>query len=133
MSELLELAARCEAAVGPSKTLDVAIADALGLKTLNGMGRAVYLHNSPKGSFAPPRYSASLDAAMTLIEQGELCVRFGWNTNPDAKLLSGAVAAILYADFSGTVAEGEGKTPPLAICAAALRARASTTPENSRG
>jgi hypothetical protein len=114
----MELAARCEAASGPSKTIDIAIADALGFKTLNSLGQAVYLHNSPRGAFSPPRFTASLDAALTLVPEGKRRVEFGTYEN-------GRAWAYVHTDTDALGESDDAPTEAAAIVAAALRARSA--------
>lgn len=103
MSALIKLAERVEAATGSSFLLEQEIADAVG-------------HN-PRARL--PNYTASLDAAVTLVPEG-LCVRLF--IHPDE-----AHADIYRAHSSrGLIAEAEqAATPALALTAAALRARAA--------
>jgi hypothetical protein len=135
---LLGLADRCEQATGPDRELDCEIwADANDLKLewqgnclvagIEGVigwidpgehSRNFSTNRSATGPAAIPAYTASLDAAMTLVPEG-YNGRLGW--------CKGAGYAELF-----NVAAGEGKgethaaaTPALALCAAALRARAS--------
>src|SRR3569832_1648284 len=117
-SGLLELAERCEAATRPDRELDWDIADAMGS---NGS-----IHKR----VAAPRYTASLDAAMTLVPEHGAVERSGWHTigTPWA-----GFEIWMYREENGTwlhsssdpITEGNAATPALALCAAALRARAS--------
>ena len=93
---MTKLADKIEALEGPDRETDHAIHYALGL------------------SGGSKFYTASLDAAMTLVpEQAVWLVRWAGEEN----------------EAGATVGEGEdyykaiGKTPALALCAAALRAR----------
>jgi hypothetical protein len=82
-----------------------------------------------------PRYTASLDAANALVPKGWSVERSGWQ----------AIAEPYYAGFelwqyrknadgeyrhgsSEAITKGSAVTPALALCAAALRARATTEP-----
>lgn len=105
MADLLELAARCEAATGPDNALERDIRKALGI-----------YHTV---SASKSHFTASLDAAMSLVPEG---------------------AKVTTQNFGGPgpmvlVEPNErfrsAKTLALALCAAALRARASG--EHSRG
>ena len=131
MSKLLELAERCEKAVAPDRRLDVEIAVEMdwrwddwedGESTARGqaerhgldwlIGRALTGTNSMWRGI--PRYTASLDAAMTL--KPDSC----WGDCGNRHDGTG------YAELCGSVcASATGATPALALCAAALRARAS--------
>lgn len=101
--KLLELAERCEKASGPDRELDAQIAAAFHLKQLT--------YQSPEW-IKDPEFTASLDAAMTLVPEG-----WEWaleNTGGDT-------FGPFVAKF-GQLRDIEAKTLPLAICAAALRA-----------
>lgn len=105
MSDLLALAERCEREEA-SRDLDIQIACLCGL-----------LHRST-GTY----YTASLDAAVTLVPEG-----FVWG----ASNLCGPTAHVVgEEDADGNVPTGDSdaastKSVPLALCAAALRARAA--------
>ncbi len=108
--ELIKLAERCEAAEGPNFELEMEI------------GRAVApnfkeMWRSTIGRPAPA-YTASLDAAMTLIP-ADLFPTIDFVTKRvwirDEKGF----------DVAWTSAHGFAATVPLSICAAALRARAA--------
>lgn len=133
----LKLAARCEAADGPDRELDAEICRALGLGGGNpiiasGMeGWLVGSETNPNPVKAPA-YTASIDAAMQLVpEEGS-----GWpqviyrGPNPNNPPSFHRVELWLK-----TGAE-RGRHPTsfaLALCAAALKARASSpTPSPKR-
>jgi hypothetical protein len=110
MNALLQLAERCEAAEGADRELDWAIFDLVATNPQ----RCGYME---LGLQAVPAYTASLDAAMTLVPEG-------WNGRLEWCRGAG------YADLAHVKA-GRGfedcrpaKTAALALCAAALRARA---------
>ena len=147
--QLLELAARCEAATGPDRELDREIIRALGLfvGTASGEGDDLFLVSGHPNLMAPifgvenarrgnpvPRFTASLDAAMTLvpkwiIEQRRRVFLLGewpeWGCHLDD--LSGGSDEWAWPRFKGRAA-----TLPLAICAAALRARATLAQEDEQ-
>jgi hypothetical protein len=101
VSALLELAARCEAAAGPSFALDIEIA---------------YAINHPLEGLAKP-YTASIDAARTLVpEEHDLFLMQGHGEK--------ASAATPHRQ-SAITDERSAATPALALCAASLRARAA--------
>jgi hypothetical protein len=121
---LLALAERCEQAAGADRELDVAIARALGWKPLY---RDDYSKWWPPAAVADarerkrsilhhptqplPKFTASLDAAVTLVPEGWFWeVRddgVAWVTRPDGGM------------------PGTAAAPALALVAAALRARAA--------
>lgn len=124
-AELLALADRCEAATGPDRALDFLILKRL--RGLRDLGCGLYemenwyysLDNSEPSEKHPPFPSptASLDAALTLVPEGwDWCLSRGTGEP--------AVASMSPADrVSGPCVTCA--TPALALCAAALRARAT--------
>jgi hypothetical protein len=139
---MIELAERCEKASGPDRELDCLILEALGYEVkrdharpgqvVRGFGLLRYIGGTHWCTFN--RYTASLDAAMTLIPKGwrlwtgDFSVegRFNW-------MLKGPLAPWTDPeDGRETIApqygNGIGSTPALALCAAALRARAQGQP-----
>jgi hypothetical protein len=137
-SDLHSLAARAEAAEGPDRELDMIIAEAVGWVHRSG---APYPHVL---AWERPAYTASLDAALTLVPEGwqVAALEQNWRTGLWRAQLIPVPSATLIAAFdrgetvgwntadapdSGT---GGIVTPALALVAAALRARAAlTTPE----
>jgi hypothetical protein len=141
MSDLLKLAERCEAAAGHDRELDVELAVVAGLIRdpefergyFYGAGnncdyvleRGDYDH----GNNAPelPYYTASLDAAMQLVPEG-------WGRIELGRYVGGGEAgadrwcSITTGDIESDVGDVEAEncaTEALALCAAALKARAS--------
>lgn len=99
IAELLE---RVEGATGPDRELDAAIECALA---------------STWGSAINPRpYTASLDAALALVER----VRPGW-TWEGGRDPAKASWAYLYAKIDGPTFSASAPTPALALLAALLR------------
>lgn len=117
MIDLNTLASRVEDASGPSKSLDDEIAAALNLQPSHferRRGRCFTIY---------PKVTASLDAAMTLVPEGmELRIekRASKGMRPAYASLWSVGARDI--DFH---ANGHGKTPALALCAASLRAISS--------
>lgn len=99
--DLLSLATRCEEATGANKMLDEAIYEAVGAVPIRHHS-FVYPHYA---------YTASLDCAMSLVPEGR---------EHDWSLIGGSYWQAEVADESADAA-----TPALALCAAALRARAA--------
>lgn len=121
------LAARCEVEE-PSRDLDCAIAKAMGW-TIQQSGYFLDWY-SPEGvtgpEVQPSFYTASLDAAVTLVPEG-----FRWVAGPLPMDRGGANASV-WRDSRNPkecAFNIEGRTPALAICAAALRARAVLIPK----
>jgi hypothetical protein len=137
-NNLVKLAERCEAAVGPDRELDADICiAALGWseipseegdwRSLKGpSGRINVTRNGSNGGFAGdklPKFTASLDAAMTLVPEG-----WAIQSVRSADGMHGGANLYFFADSSSNEptsrAAGNGKTPALALCAAALRSHA---------
>ena len=110
MSKLLELAERCEKAQGPDEQLERDIALVVYGSFFEGIAR----HVPTQEGLIFPRYTASIDAAMTLLPQ--------WSTGEIFRFGPGAYVTV---QFPGGQADTRARTLPLAICASALAARAS--------
>jgi hypothetical protein len=104
---LLALAERCEQAVGPDRELDFAIAAGVGWP------------DSPNLHQHARRYTESIDAAVTLVPEGRGYELRQGNSGARRALCRMWDGRGIWTD--GTVAA----TPALALCAAALRARAA--------
>jgi hypothetical protein len=106
--KLIELAERCEAATGPDREIDTLIGYAVDLPTEDAQ---------------LPRYTASLDAALTLVPEGWTFAnlsqsdRKGWW----CELRQGYLTSYDKVAFGSQL---ENASPALAVAAAALRARA---------
>jgi len=132
--ELEALAVRVEAASGPDRELDAAIAHSLGWgcviadPVVNG-AMMCWRERYRQGPWMPlPAYTASLDAAMTLVPDFPhlVLVRELWN-GPGTENGKSVMATIQRygksmwtGDFTGLT-----NTFPLALTAACLRARAA--------
>jgi hypothetical protein len=107
---LLALAERCEQAAGPDRELDFTIDDFM-LK-----------HGPEADRIRNPRYvlpyTASLDAAVTLVPEGH-----EWLRKNEICMTVYRVPADLK-EWARHI-DARGATPALALCAAALRARAA--------
>lgn len=128
---LLALADRCEKAGEADRLLDAKIAIAIDLQAYEGYGaRDAAKHGgaawlADKGEChqniwreALPRYTASLDAALTLVPDNHGHVIW----SPIGKPPSAAIETPLgWSDYS------KAATPALALCAAALRACSDTS------
>ena len=117
-----DLIARLEAATGPDRDLDRAIAKALGVMPL------YELRGQIGGSW--PDYTASIDTALTLVPANALWgVKALWDQGPDAnggpKAYRGSVDVYEVRDglFWKDNHLSLAPTPALAICIAALRAK----------
>lgn len=121
-SELLALAERVEKASGPDRELDADIAKAVGVPATLVIGHECLgnLRSVPQNA---PRYTASLDAALTLVPKRWRTESIGENPQ-----IAGRWTVWLrhrLDDPRHGVAVGDAATPALALCAAALRARAA--------
>ncbi len=116
---LIELAERCEAAMGSDRDLDADIARATGWQDVRSEGYGSIRGLRPTGKREHVmRFTASLDAAMTLVPEG-WCFEV---TNYDT------FARVRAAVLGSTSYSADADTPALALCAAALRARAAMEP-----
>lgn len=136
MAGVVTLADRCEAATGPDRELDALIWCFLNGKRYIGHNQAYGSEDTQVEFTEPPKRTRkvsgsyglqhalqctkSLDAAMTLVPDG--CQ---WRVDSHHNM---AGVFEYYTDnevgASMREYEGEGHTPALALCAAALRARA---------
>lgn len=123
--QLLELAERCERAKGLDRVLNGDIAQALGhvppfVHHRSGPYMDTWLGG--RDAWTAPSYTSSLDAAMTLVPEGWYLADLEQSMGDD-KWCATFVTGTMYAScfFANNAA--------LALCAAALRARASNQPE----
>lgn len=124
MADLVGLAERAEAAAGPDRALDIEIGRAIDF--LAGTRASYELQ-----SHMIPHYTSSLDAAMTLVPEGWGGKLFFSENRPDRELHCSATLARSYPTNAKAYSEKSGKdgdrsAMPLALVAAALRARATT-------
>jgi hypothetical protein len=120
-TELERLARRCEEASGRDRDLDDAIIDAFGW-------RNDFCVPIPPGYIGLPAYTASLDAAMSLVPEGMECMPLSfkvehfylgnsiWQSRASVWDGLGGVSSLDTASVAAT--------PALALTAASLRARA---------
>lgn len=108
---LLVLADRVEALTGPDLEVDCLIENALGIAKFERDPR-VFFGDADYNRVSPKPYTASLDAAMTLVPDG-----WYWSIKSYPK--AGCVGDI------GGIHSGYGPTPAITLTTAALRARAS--------
>jgi hypothetical protein len=132
-----ELIARLEAATHPSRALDLMICRvALNSEPLGhaaGMTDDMLLSYNPFGPF--PHYTLSIDAALTLVPDndspelpGKWRWALAWPAYVDGVWQPGKHRADIHHPLSsggGPRWVGLGATPAIALCIAALRARAA--------
>mgnify|MGYP006352610897 FL=1 len=127
---LLALASRVEAATGADRELDAAIAvavsDDVGAWVVEPSPSSLFSHQpgwfctSDNRSHKAPAYTASLDAAMSLVPSGW---NHGYSSRQGTEPSWRVVAQCWNAKPASTL-HGEAATPALALTAACLRARA---------
>lgn len=125
-TELMRLAERCEAAREPSRRLDYDIFCACV-----PMGERAYWEPDNREN----HFTASLDAAMTLVPEG--CLHMARTLWDDGKTCGQAMVS-QYSDtpkgkFWAVDHAGLGATPALALCAATLKALAAQEDTNHVG
>jgi hypothetical protein len=111
---LTDLAVRVEAAAGPSRELDCDIALRVGATTLADGYTPKQVFGKAFSTYTGPAYTASLDAAATLVPEG-----YAFSLYSDG---CAGVAPIGHPDDFPT-ADCHAATPALALTAACLRAR----------
>ncbi len=125
---LLALAARCEAVEGPDRDIDRALCPLVGIRVVDEghpLGRCYYDAN---GHGVPlPLFTASIDAAMMLVPKG--CLHMARTIWDAAGKTAGLARVDQYRGEGGSKRWFDGfdacaATPALALCAAAIRARA---------
>lgn len=122
-----ELADRVERADGPSRELDVEIALAIGWRLDQSGPNDLWREPGRADWVELPEFTASLDAALTLVPEGW---KFHLTTEHTAVAKAAAHADVMDRDWPdpqagyGIVTEAHAATPALALAAAALRARA---------
>ena len=127
--ELMTLASKVETLAGACRETDALVALAKGWQeTPNGgwftpPGLTVLHHKTEL-----PRYTASIDAAMTLVPEGWRIVRLS-ETEVQGIPPFDVLLSLRDGGFGrGKVGAGFGNTPALALTAAALRAIAAQVP-----
>ncbi len=139
----IALAERCEAAAGPDRELDAEILRLTGGPEIRWIGDGdgvfrgkcytVWSERNPLPR-SVPAYTASLDAAMTLKPEGMRLMLSEWDDETHLRPRGPwqAVLSLPGADASFDLMRGHrcdhANSPALALCAAALRARASGKP-----
>jgi hypothetical protein len=124
-TELSSLIARLEKATEPSRELDADICDLLYGKS-QGKFQSPTLEWARLWNHKP---TASIDGALTLLPPGQYWI-VGYGKNSEAEPLGGAVIYPPQGSKLAPEAEAEAATPAIALCIAALKARAarSVTP-----
>jgi hypothetical protein len=130
VSALLQLAERCEKAVGPNRELDVHIALEVGTAELADGYTPEQVFGIGCHAYDGLAYTASLDAAMQLVPEGwQGEGLYWWSGCPAGCVLVQTHFAdgqwVRETGFLGRV-KADAATSALALCAAALRARAAS-------
>lgn len=139
---LIELAERCEKLTRPCRETDALIAAALRIVPvghpwlsrwtgeIRATGHCVQAFNDKGESSAnwrPFTYTASLDAAMTLVPEGcYVDTQERYRIHRDLEYTDHSWARVESADGGKFLGSATAKTVPLAIVAAILRARAES-------
>ena len=110
---MTDILSRLSAAAGPSRELDAEIALANGW-THNIYDRPTFKDPSGQPHALPPRYTESIDAALTLVLE-----RAGWKL---ASWFKDGYAADIHLP-NGVITRGEGTTPAIALVIACLKAK----------
>lgn len=131
---LLALAERCEKASGPDDVLDADIFQAMRPELASDPWKRVTYPNGKHPFFvddsdpgmmgiaSPPRFTASLDAALTLVPKGH---KWTLHSADDRDTpCAYCVPDMGRLPWPVWVNDVHAATPALALCAAALRARA---------
>jgi hypothetical protein len=137
-SRLLGLAERCEQATGPDHPgLDTDIHEAVGncvhreteyYQVQSDTGFTCKACRKDTYGFAIPKYTASLDAAMTLVPESDDSRAVFWRLGNDGEGGNPGdfkAEVLIASTFAAKQFVGLADTAALALCAAALRARAS--------
>lgn len=117
----LVLAERIEKLNGPDREVDHAIYEAIGRPIVRLSSSSTYCPNLVNWA---PFYTTSIDAAISLVPDGWQLHGLG----ETAFMIGGPWLATLVNHSLHYGQGGKGKSPALALTAAALRARASTLP-----
>jgi hypothetical protein len=119
VSQLLDLAERCEKATGPDRELDLEIAIAVW-----GRPGVLVMRHDPETNtnreYTHWDFTASIDAAMTLVPEGWFFSGLD-QCSPSVQVWTEGNKARYSPQLDGLHAA----TPALALCAASLRARAT--------
>jgi hypothetical protein len=138
MTDLLALADRVEKLTGPDRLVDAEIFKALGMPLPTEFfdrGISLIWDDTQQAFIMPvgemqmryehPHFTASLDAAMTLIPSKSLWSVCDMEEGPFAQV----IRPMPCGGYVNGLTTAKGATPALALTAACLRARASTKGE----
>ena len=136
MTDLLQLAERVEQASGPNRALDAAIHVALFIPSeragridvdeLRGVVGWHPIDGPYQSAVDAKRFTSSIDAAMTLVPEGWERIQ-----QEQARVSDGSVRCWATVD-NWPASPRRCATPALALCAAALRARAASNTGETR-
>ncbi len=133
MTGLLELADRCEKADGPDRRIDAAICRLVDLPKCqypdclpDVLARIIErVESDSNQDYDVRHYTSSIEAAMMLVPEG-----MGWMTRWP---FDGPPTNAYVSGRDTDHVNGKAATPALALCAAALRARAATPAQPGKG
>lgn len=115
MADLLKLAERVEALQGPDREVDELIERAVG--TYSAFSHYT-LGDDDQPDYIPTSYTASLDATMTLVPEGWMLITL-------SDIAADGMPFARLGDCDKVEECGIAGNTTLALCAAALRARAA--------
>ena len=126
MSTEIDLISRLSAATGPSRELDgeIALANGWTQERDRFVGDC---WKSPRGRYqsGPPRFTESIDAALTLVPEGYgFMIRY--HETADGKMR--ACCSLLGCNGVGDTWDVWGNTPAIAIAIACLKAKEDSNP-----
>jgi hypothetical protein len=129
-SRLEELAERVEKLTGPCREADEDIARAVGYVPARGSNVEIaygHFYVDADGDYigAPPKFTASLDAAMTLVPEGWFLADLGlWRSGAPTR--TWAATLKLDPQCDERVHTSNKPSAAIALCTVALRARAAS-------
>lgn len=127
MTELAALIERIEKAEGPDRELDADIALAVGPWTeRHGLPSGGWVSKGPHHAVvAAPEFTKSIDVALTLVPEGMFWI-IGNGKTREHEPLGSAEIFLPTLDNYKTIGEGEHDNPIIALCIAALKAKAAS-------
>ncbi len=137
---LMDLAERCEKASGPGEILNADILIAIHPELTHPTWERITYPDGRRAFFAdrsdpdggnvvsPPLFTASLDAALSLVPEGLFWQGANGKRRPDLPQAGAELFLACGPNRGDMLVSVDAATPALALCAAALRALASGAP-----